>query len=370
MGLMRYCTRCFYPATKPDIWFDESGLCSACIAFDQRAKTDWIDRKKQFSELVTHYKSMRNSYDCIVPVSGGKDSHYQVIKCLEYGLKVLAVTATTCDLTPIGRRNLDNIAKLGVDHIEVTPDKNIRKKINKFALMEVGDISWPEHVLIFTIPFIIGAKFNIPLVVYGENPQSEYGAGPKGTELEIELKPRWLQEFGGLNGLRVSDLPFDQNKLTLYKYPTEIKSKAIFLGQYFDWDGLANAELATKHGFESNDFSVEGSGFDYENLDNFQTGIHDYFKYIKYGFGRATDIVNNHIRRGHMSREIGKEHILEWDGQFPHKYINEPLNHILSKVNVSHSEFEKTIDKFMNKDLFYGKNIFCIRKYTEDLQNA
>jgi tRNA(Ile)-lysidine synthase TilS/MesJ len=117
---MNYCNRCVYPDTKPDLTLNEYGLCSACEAFEKREEIDWGKRKEEFKELLDYIKCEANVYDCIIPVSGGKDSHFQVIKALEYGLKPLAITATTDDLSIIGRRNLNNISKLGVDHIEIS----------------------------------------------------------------------------------------------------------------------------------------------------------------------------------------------------------------------------------------------------------
>src|SRR5678815_3903495 len=116
-------------------------------------------------------------YDCIIPVSGGKDSHAQVIMALKYGLRPLAVCATTCDISKLGRQNLDNIANL-CDLVEITVQKAPRKRINKYALEVVGDISWPEHQLIFTVPFNVAEEKCIPLILWGENPQNEYG-GPR-----------------------------------------------------------------------------------------------------------------------------------------------------------------------------------------------
>src|SRR5258705_12539222 len=120
---MKYCTECLYPDTKPDIVFNKDGVCSACTAFKAREQVDWSVGEREFKNIVYATKQMKFPYDCIVPVSGGKDSTYQVIKAKEYGLKVLAVTATTDHLSKVGRANLDNISNLGVDHIEVTPNQ-------------------------------------------------------------------------------------------------------------------------------------------------------------------------------------------------------------------------------------------------------
>lgn len=381
---MIYCKRCLYPNTKPDLFFDERGICSACIAYDKRSEIDWKERENVFYEMARYYKNLGNSWDCIIPVSGGKDSTYQIVKALEYGLRPLAVTATTDDLSIIGRHNLDNISSLGVDHIEITTNTKLRRKINKYTLETVGDISWAEHVTIFTIPIYVAQKFGVPLIIWGENPQNEYG-GPLTAQGAHLLNQRWLEEFGGLNGLRVSDLleqseffsvPAQELKrqLFLYTYP-QLNTSAIagiFLGHYFPWDGLENARISAQHGFQKSLRLVEGVGFDYENLDNYQTGIHDYFKYIKFGFGRATDLVNNHIRRGYMTREEGKAHILEWDGQWPEEYLGKYLYDILEKIEMNKKQFIRIVHTFMNKKLFSLDDLSPVPSpnFLEDLHNA
>ena len=201
---IKFCKICLYPETKPDLKFNDAGVCSACIAYKQRVKIDWKKREKDFIKLAKLYKSKSN-YDCVIPVSGGKDSTYQVLKANEYGLKPLCVNSTTCDLTPLGRRNLDNIKKLGFDLIEYSPNLKVRKKLNAIGLRVVGDISWPEHIGMFTIPVTIAKKFNIKLIIWGENSQNEYGGPLEKINSKI-LDRRWLEEFGGLNGMRITGL--------------------------------------------------------------------------------------------------------------------------------------------------------------------
>ncbi len=362
---MKYCITCFYPETKPDIEFDNNGVCSACVAFKNREKIDWNERKKEFTKIIKKIKNRsKGNYDCIIPVSGGKDSTWQVLKVLEHDLKILCVNARTCDLSPIGRRNLDNIKKLGVDMLEFAPNPKIRKKLNKIGLLEVGDISWPEHVGIFTIPINVASKFKISTIFWGENSQNEYG-GPISKINNSQLNRSWLEEFGGLLGLRVSDL-FDhfelmEQDLICYKYPSkkEIDDANIiglFLGYYFPWDGLENAKIAKSNGFEFFHKDVEGSSTNYENLDNFQTGIHDYFKYIKYGFGRTTDIMCNLYRRNLVKRDEAIELIKKKDGNFPHTYLDKTLTEILNSIDVSYEEFIETCNKFTNKDIFKSNN--------------
>ena len=133
------CSNCLYPDTKPDLWFDENGVCSACNSFLNRTKISWSQRDEEFKNIMKLRKSgQRSPYDCLIPVSGGKDSTYQVIKMLELGFKPLCVTATTDSPTPIGQRNLNNIRELGVDLIEVNLNPKIRRKLNKICLKEIG----------------------------------------------------------------------------------------------------------------------------------------------------------------------------------------------------------------------------------------
>jgi N-acetyl sugar amidotransferase len=359
--LIRYCTRCVYPETKPDLAFDDRGVCSACLGFEKRTEVDWADRRRQFVEVTDRYRSKEGSnYDCIVPVSGGKDSTYQVVRLIEHGLNPLCVTATTDSLSDIGRRNLQNIGKLGVDCIEVSVDPVMRRRINRIALREVGDISWPEHVLIFTIPVRMAVAMRVPLIVWGENSQNEYG-GPATAQESQVLDRRWLEEFGGLLGLRVSDLigleGIAERDLIQYCYPTDedlrnVGVTGIFLGYFFPWDGYQNAIIAQGYGFETFPHVVEGSLASYENLDNHQTGIHDYFKYLKYGFGRASDIANNHIRRGRLTREDAVRLVRRHDGRFPSTYLGRPIEQILAEIGMSLDEFNSICDRFTNKRLF------------------
>lgn len=359
--MIRYCTRCLYPDTKPDLQFDDGGMCSACHAYQNRAEVDWDKRHQEFLDIVDEYRSKDGSnYDCLIPVSGGKDSTYQVIKVLEQGLNPLCVTGTTDSLSDIGRRNIENLKGLGVDYIEVTMNPRIRRRINRLALRQVGDISWPEHIAIFTVPVRIAVQHNIRLIVWGENPQNEYGGPATATQSRV-LNRRWLEEFGGLLGMRVTDLigleGVEKPHLIQYQYPSDSELQrvgvtGIFLGYFFPWDGYSNALVAQGHGFETLPHPVEGSIANYENLDNYQTGIHDYFKYLKFGFGRATDIACNHIRRGRLSRIDALRLVQIHDGKFPWSCLGRRIEDILKEIDMPLDEFVKICDRFTNKKLF------------------
>ena len=359
--MLTYCTRCVMPSTKPDLQLDASGVCSACRSFEQRAEVDWAARREEFASLTGRYRrSGASGWDCIVPVSGGKDSTYQVVRILQTGLNPLCVTSTTCDLSDIGRRNIENLKRLGVDHVEMSPNPLVRRKLNRIGLTQVGDISWPEHVGIFTIPVRAAVQFDVPLIVWGENSQHEYG-GPAAAAGNKHLDRRWLEEFGGLLGLRVSDLVglegIEEKHLIPYTYPSDealarVGVTGLFLGYYFPWDGYSNALIAQAHGLTTYPKTVEGSVVNYENLDNHQTGIHDYFKFLKFGFGRATDIACLHLRRGRITREDALAMVREHDGRFPWVYLGKSLEDILEPLDLSVDEFVRVCDRFTNKKLF------------------
>jgi N-acetyl sugar amidotransferase len=358
---MKYCSKCVMPDTKPDLYLDEEGVCNACRSFERRKEINWETRKKEFFDVVDRYRSKDGSnWDCIIPVSGGKDSTYQVLKVLQLGLNPICVTATTCHLSDIGRKNIENIKSFGVDYIEFSPNIVVRRKLNRIGLTQVGDISWPEHVGIFTIPVRAAVQFNVPLIVWGENSQNEYG-GPASASENNVLNRRWLEEFGGLLGLRVSDLigmdGIEKRHLIPYSYPSDdqlasVGATGIFLGYYFPWDGYSNALISQANGFVTKSTVVEGSVVNYENLDNYQTGIHDYFKFLKFGFGRATDITCLHLRRGRIGREFAVDFVNKHDGKFPWTYLDKPIKEILAPLDLTVDEFIKICDKFTNKKVF------------------
>jgi N-acetyl sugar amidotransferase len=360
-GQIFLCLKCLLPSTKPDLSFNTEGVCSACTAYENRSKIDWVKRENEFHSRMSYLaKGNLSGWDCVIPVSGGKDSTYQVLKMIEMGYKPLCVTATTCDLTDIGRRNIENVKNLGIDYIEVTSNPKIRTQLNSIGLRTVGDISWPEHLSIFTIPVRVAVQFRIPTIIWGENSQNEYG-GPTASQESSVLNRRWLEEFGGLLGLRVSDLSssfgISQKDLNLYTYPSDeelskVGVTGIFLGHYFTWDGITNFIISQANGFESLGRSIEGSMVDYENLDNYQSGIHDYFKFLKFGFGRATDLASILIRRGLLTRDQGISIVNSRDGMYPNSYLGKPLEKILEKIEISISEFELICDQFTNTEIF------------------
>lgn len=361
--MIQYCKKCCYPSTKPQIIFDEEGVCNACRNFEKREQIDWEQRKKELLDILERYRSKDGkNWDCIIPVSGGKDSTYQVVTMLEFGMNPLCVTATTCDLTENGKENIENLKNLGVDYIEITSNRKVRAKLNRIGLEEVGDISWPEHASIYAVPMQMAVKFNIPLIVWGENSQEDCG-GPASEADNNVLDRRWLDEFGWSLGLTPEKIAeekmggIEKEELLPFIYPSDEELRrvgvtGIFLGYYIPWDGVNNKIISTAYGFKSWGKAVEGQMIDYEHLDNYQTGIHDYFKFLKYGFGRGTDQAALHVIHGRLSREQAMRIVKERDGKFPWSYLDKPLEEILAPLEMTVEEFIEICDKFTNKELF------------------
>ena len=361
---MNRCKRCLIPDTRPDTQFMD-GVCTACLNYAMRESIDWAARHEELLALIAHAKANRNTtgYDCIVPSSGGKDSHYQVLTLIDLGLRPLVVTASTCMLTLVGRKNIDNLARYATT-IEVSPNKTVRAHLNRLGMELVGDISWPEHVSIFSVPFKIAAQTGIKTLFYGENPQSEYG-GPIGTENAKHLTRRWRSEFGGFLGLRPQDIVgqhgITEEDMHDYQMPNEAEVEAVgieahFLGYYLPWDSHQNAEAAEEAGMLSI-WPGEANWWGAENQDNFQTGIHDFFCWLKFGYGRLCAQISVDVRSGLVKRDEAMGRVRIGDGLFPSIYLDEPIGHVLNHIGMTHNEFIGVCNAFMNKSLFVQDRI-------------
>jgi N-acetyl sugar amidotransferase len=359
---IRYCRKCLYPETKPDLHFDDHGICSACRAAEEKYKgIDWKQREADFNKIVGHYRlpEGKPGYDCLVPVSGGKDSTYQAY-FMKYvcGLNPLCVCFETTAVTELGQRNLDNLTKMGMDLVHFKKNNEVYKKMVVESFKRVGDEMWPNHIGIFTIPVMMAVKFNIPLIIWGENPQQEYGGPSLDSVKNRILNRKWLEEFGGLLGNRIQDMigveGITEKDLTPYLYPADedierVGVTGIFLGHYFFWDARKQLEIVKKYGFAvKEDGPTEGTYTNYENIDEKLVSLHDYLKFVKYGFGRATDHVCIDIRNGRLTREEGLELVKQYDGKYPHYGIGEFVKY----SGMDKREVDAIIDSFTNPVLF------------------
>src|SRR3989304_1369223 len=356
---MKYCKKCVYPDTKPQLNLNANGICDACLSAEEKEKIDWVARKKELGKILEQYRNKNGSrYDCIIPVSGGKDSHFQthIIKNM-FGLNPLLVSFHPRDFTEVGRKNIENLKNFGVDCIEFTANPTVYKKLAKFGLEELGDAAWPEHIGIFTVPVQVAVAYKIPLLIWGENPQMEYG-GPAAVSTKQYLDREWNEKYGGyfLDKIKPQDMVkygIDLKDLKPYLYPSdeEIRSvgvTGIFLGYYMKWDARSQVEVVKKLGFNVLNEPNEGTYANYENLDTKNVGMHDYFKFLKYGFGRASDHASIDIRNKRLTREEALKLVKEYEGKIPTKYYKEFLN----EFELTEQEFLKICDKFTNKSLF------------------
>ena len=355
---MNYCKRCLYPDTKPQLVFDENGICSACKNHELKEKIDWKSKEKELKEILEKFRSKNNYYDCIIPVSGGKDSHFQAYTIKEkFGLNPLVVNFHPLDQTEIGKKNLDNLKKLGVDCIEFSPNPNVYLKLARFGLKKLGDFQWPEHIGIFTVPVQIAIKYKIPLIIWGENPQFEYGQ-PTDISTDTILDRKWLEKNGGyfLDKIKPQDMikhGFELNDIQPYLYPSDeeinqVGITGIFLGSYIKWDIFKQLEIVKTIGFQENDEPKEGTFNKWENLDVYFTVFHDYFKFLKYGFGRATDHASIEIMHGRISREQGLKLVKQYEGKIPRKYLKK----FLEFADMSMDDFIGICNEFTNKEIF------------------
>ena len=357
---IRYCIKCVFPETKPDLTIDQDGICSACRSVDEKFdQIDWDLRKKDFEKIINNYKKDGVGYDCIIPVSGGKDSTYQAYFMKEvYGMNPLCICFETTAPTDLGNQNLDNISKLGIDVIHFKKNYHVYKKMVVESFKRVGDEMWPNHIGIFTVPVMLAVKMNIPLIIWGENSQMEYGGPDLESVKSRVLNRSWLEEFGGLLGNRIEDMVgvdgLTKKDLTPYFYPSDeeiekVGVTGIFLGSYFFWDARKQLEIIKSKGFKvKDDGPVEGTYTNYENLDEKMHGLHDYLKFVKYGFGRATDHACTDVRNKRMSRDQAIEKVKRYDGKYPHLSIN----YFIKYSGLKKSEIDQIIDSFTNPLLF------------------
>ena len=356
---MRYCKKCIMPDTRPEQVFDSEGVCDACRSSEKKHKyIDWGAKKQEFMEILDRYRSKDGLWwDCIVPVSGGKDSCYQAYTVkYEFGMNPLCVNFIPCEITETGLKNIIFLRDLGFDIVQVGLNRKIYRQITRKTFFDLGDCCWPEHVGIFTAPPRVAIQYKIPLIIWGENSQFEYG-GPASKRENQYLDRDWFEQFAVM-GFRVSDLyaeGFDRKDLLVFEYPSDIELKeakvtGLFLGYYTKWDSAENARRMSKLGWNVNpDGPVENAYYDYENLDcKWIAGLHDYLKFLKYGFARATDQLCLEIRNGRIDRDKALRIVRDYEGKVPRKYLPDFIEFIGS----TEREVYQTFDKFTNPKIF------------------
>lgn len=352
---MTYCRRCVTPTSRPRIVLDADGVCNACRAHGTKPSIDWRAREAAFRDVVAHAKSRSHGYDCVVPVSGGKDSTWQIVKCLEYGLNPLAVTWKTPARTTLGVANLDNLVRLGVDHIDYQINPTVERKFMLEALDRFGSTAIPMHMAIFSIPLNVAVRFDIPLVVWGENSAFEYGA-PADERIGFTLDVRWLKTYGVTHGTTAADWVsprLSRRELTPYFWPTDDDLsargvQAIFLGYYFEWDPAETLAVAARHGFRSSPGHVKTGYYDYADIDDDFISIHHYLKWYKFGFTRSFDNLSLEIRNGRMTRDEAIEWLCLRGDETP----LDDITKFCAFAGISPDSFFERIEKFRNPGIW------------------
>ena len=313
---MERCKKCIYPSTtKPYILFDDKGICGGCRVSEEKEKIDWTERAGMLKDLVAPYKK-ETGYDCIVPISGGKDSHYQVHYVKEIlGLHPLVVTFNHLDNSKTGIANLENmISKLGVDLVRFTPNPQTVKKTCRHAIELMADPFWHEHAGIMSVPTQMAVKYDIPLIIWGEQgyldlvgmfSHNDFVEMNKKTRQEHMMRGYEPEDFVKDNkeGLTIRDLEFTQ-------YPSdeileEKGIRGIYLGNYINWKPIEQTKLMIeKYGFMTD--RKERTFNIYENAEcYFNDTVHDYMKYLKFGYNRCVDHASQLIRAGLINRDEG-----------------------------------------------------------------
>ena len=355
-----WCKSCLNMSTRPRIEFDINGVCNACQWKEQKKTTDWASRENELKDLLSWSKSRSRGFDCIVPVSGGKDGSYVAYKLKhEYGMNPLAVTVRPSLALGVGEKNLSNFIESGYSHIQISPSAKIMRELNKLGFSEGGYpyIGW--MIAIKTAVIKLALRFDISLIVYGEDGEIEYGGST-----ETKDKPTYDIEYmkrvyfqGSYEPLieRVKNSgKYSSADLDFWNFPTEneiLDSELKFTHfSYFEpWDSYRNYLVAKEHcGLQENKESNVGTFTNFAQNDQALATLHYYLMYLKFGFGRATQDAGIEIRRGSMDRNQAINLVKVYDNQFPEQFIDLYLDY----YQMTRLQFDEVLESCVNKDLF------------------
>ena len=350
-----YCQRCILPDTRPGVRLDAEGVCNGCRNAHVKASLDWGARAEQFDALVERAKAAKAPYDCLIPVSGGKDSHWQVITCLERGLHPLCVTYVYPARTALGEANLRNLSALGVDHLELRVNPDVERRFVRKAFEKTAISGLVTHMGVFTFPVRLALQMGIPLVIYGENSAFEYGSEHEGLAGPV-MDRAWLKRFGVTADTSASDWVDDDLRaedLTPYLLPSQEELDAsglhvLFLGWFFPWDPVRSYELAKAHGFQER---VEGAAvghLNYVNIDDDFLSIHHHPKWHKFGITRTWDTLSMEIRMGRTTREEAIDHVRAVGDETPWADIPKFCEYI----GIPQDDYFRILERFRNPNVW------------------
>ena len=359
---MIYCKKCVYPTNHPlNIILNSKGVCSGCIVHDEKNTLNWNQRQKKLFNLITPYKkSQRNIYNCIVPLSGGKDSYF-ILDYVKNVLKLrpLVVTYNKHYNTLTGHRNLSNLkSKLGFSSLNLTVNPSKIKKITKVTLRKMGSIYWHCIAGQTVFPVQIACKFKIPLIIWGAH-QGVDQVGMFSHTDEVEMTRKYRKEHD-LMGYEAEDLlntsKLMESDLENFFYPSDqdienVGVRGIYLNNYIRWDSLAqHNKMVKKYKYET---LKQLRTFDhYNDVDCVHySGLHDYIKFLKYGYSKIHDHCSREIRLKRMTRNQAIKLIKKYTYTKP-----KDINTFLKWLEISESYFYKCINKFRDSNIWDFNN--------------
>ena len=372
---MKYCKRCLQQDTRPGIVFDDEQICFACRYEESKATIDWAAREAELKaiadEAKEEAKKRGNIYDCVIGVSGGKDSTFQAVYAKEkLGLNPLLVNCMPDEITEVGNKNINNLNNLGFDIISIRPNPRVAKLLARKSFFERGNIIAASEYCLWASAYIMAEKFNIPLIIQGENAALTLGTAKNQDTSGDAFSVVQLETIRGASVDSFVDLSnnITEKELFFYKIPDvdAMKAKgvkAVFLQYYAkEWSQVGNADFAIARGLtgRTDDLHDLGRYRRYTALDCDLQIVNQMIKYLKFGFGYATDEVCYDIREGRLSREDGKWYVNEYDGLCGQKYIDATCKYL----SITEEEFWSVVDGYVNKDLFEKINGKWVKKFT------
>jgi N-acetyl sugar amidotransferase len=355
----RYCVRCILPDTRPGVKLDADRVCRGCRNADMKAVIDWAARGREFEQIAAKARARKRPHDCIIPVSGGKDSFWQVVTCLEHGLRPLCLTYVYPGRTPLGERNLRALIGLGVDHREFRLDPDIERAFIEKAFRSTGISGLVSHMAIYAYPVHVAVAEDIPLVVYGENSAFEYGSDDESLT-GGRVDRRWLRRFGVTNGTTVEDWYDDvlvAEKLAPLLLPSnevlaEKGIRAIFLGHYAPWDPERSRGIAHRHGFQARAAGARVGHYDFVNIDDDMIGVHHHPKWHKFGITRTWDTASMEIRAGRLTRDEAIALVRARGDETPW----DDIRLFCQYLGIDQSEYFAILEQFRNRSLWIRRD--------------
>ena len=361
-----WCSNCVSMSTRPRISFDKKGVCNACQWSFKKKKIDWQVRINKLKKVLNTHKNKNRPFDCLVPVSGGKDGSYVSYRLKHnFGVKPLCVTVSPHLPLDIGENNLNNFIDSGYAHIKISPPYEAMRKLNRNGLEFMGFPYYGWLISIHTAVIKTAINFEIPLIFYGEDGEVEYGGSTetnKNPFYNIEYQKKIYLEGG-------YEKVFNKTKLTkdekyFFEFPklrTSAKKLKFTHWSYFEnWDPYRNYLFAKKYcGLIEQDETNSGTFTNFSQNDQALYALHTYLMYLKYGFGRANQDACIEVRRGAMDREQAVNLVKIYDGKFPNEYFELYLDY----YKLSKEKFNNILKKWTNKKLFKYENNKLVPKF-------